>query len=249
MNNIVSLSGGKDSTCMLIKMLEKNEPIHSVVFFDTGWEFPEMYEHITKLQAYTGVKIWTLHPRLPFDYWMTTRPTIAKNGPKKGEVHCVGNGWPLISRRWCTGKKIDTLLYYARPVKNAVQCVGYAADEKTRAFNSTKTKHRFPLQEYGITESNALKICKDHGFHWGGLYEHFSRVSCFCCPFQPIRELRKLRREFPKLWGRMIDMERAIPDGRNKDFNNGKTVYELERRFYQEDQQMSLLDNRSVNKD
>lgn len=45
-SNIVSLSGGKDSTAMLLMMLERGEDIHSVVFFDTGWEFPEMHEHI-----------------------------------------------------------------------------------------------------------------------------------------------------------------------------------------------------------
>lgn len=46
MSNILSISGGKDSTAMMIEMLERNEPIHSAVFFDTGWEFPAMYPHI-----------------------------------------------------------------------------------------------------------------------------------------------------------------------------------------------------------
>ena len=48
--NVVSLSGGKDSTALLLMMLEKNIPVHSAVFFDTGWEFPPMYEHIDKLE-------------------------------------------------------------------------------------------------------------------------------------------------------------------------------------------------------
>ncbi len=73
-NNIVSLSGGKDSTAMLLMMLERKEPIHSVVFFDTGWEFPEMYDHIRLIEKITGLKVWTLNSRLPFLYWMTARP-------------------------------------------------------------------------------------------------------------------------------------------------------------------------------
>ena len=48
MNNTISLSGGKDSTAMLNIMLGRGESIHSAVFFDTGWEFPEMLEHIIK---------------------------------------------------------------------------------------------------------------------------------------------------------------------------------------------------------
>ena len=57
MNQIVSLSGGKDSTAMLHLMLEKGEPFHSVIFFDTGWEFPQMYEHLDLVEKKTGIEI------------------------------------------------------------------------------------------------------------------------------------------------------------------------------------------------
>ncbi len=35
MNNVISFSGGKDSTAMLHLMLDRGESIHSVLFFDT----------------------------------------------------------------------------------------------------------------------------------------------------------------------------------------------------------------------
>lgn len=41
----VSLSGGKDSTAMLLLMIERGMPIDTVISADTGTEFPEMYEH------------------------------------------------------------------------------------------------------------------------------------------------------------------------------------------------------------
>ena len=72
--NVVSLSGGKDSTAMLLMLLERGEPVADVVFFDTGWEFPEMYEHLEKLEAFTGLKITRLRPRLPVDVERTSRP-------------------------------------------------------------------------------------------------------------------------------------------------------------------------------
>ena len=47
----VSLSGGKDSTCMLLMMIEKQMPIDVVLFADTGMEFPEMYGHLEQLKS------------------------------------------------------------------------------------------------------------------------------------------------------------------------------------------------------
>ena len=46
--HIVSFSGGKDSTAMLLKMIEKGMPIDEIIFCDTTAEFPEMYDHIKK---------------------------------------------------------------------------------------------------------------------------------------------------------------------------------------------------------
>lgn len=54
MENIVSFSGGKDSTAMLLMMLEKNMPIDEIIFCDTGKEFPQMYDYIDKVQKYMG---------------------------------------------------------------------------------------------------------------------------------------------------------------------------------------------------
>ena len=45
----VSLSGGKDSTAMLLLMIERSLPINTVLWADTGMEFPEMYDHIRKV--------------------------------------------------------------------------------------------------------------------------------------------------------------------------------------------------------
>ena len=63
--HVVSLSGGKDSTAMLIMMLERGLPVDEVVWFDTGWEFPAMVGHIGKVEAETGVPGTRLRPDLP----------------------------------------------------------------------------------------------------------------------------------------------------------------------------------------
>lgn len=239
-NHVLSISGGKDSTAMMLEMLERGESIHSAVFFDTGWEFPAMYPHIERLEKYTGVRIWRLHPVMPFDYWMTARPIVAMKGPDRGKINRIGYGWPSPSRRWCTRLKVDAIARYSGPIQDAVQCVGYAADEADRNFLDKVIK-RFPLIEYGITEADALKICYRHGFDWDGLYEHFSRVSCFCCPLKSLKELRTLRKHFPGLWKRMLEMERNIvPFEGRRGFKDWKSVADLDRRFAEEDRQMPI---------
>ena len=47
--HVVSLSGGKDSTAMLLLMLEMGMQVDEIVNVDTGMEFPGMAEHILSL--------------------------------------------------------------------------------------------------------------------------------------------------------------------------------------------------------
>lgn len=82
------------------------------------------------------------------------------------------------------------------------QYVGIAADEAHRC----KDLH-YPLVEWGMTEADCLRYCKKHGFDWGGLYDIFRRVSCWCCPLQPLNELRKLRIHCPNLWQKLLYMD------------------------------------------
>ena len=55
MKHIVSFSGGKDSTAMLLKMIEKNMQIDKIVYLEVmatktiGAEYPEMYLYLDKI--------------------------------------------------------------------------------------------------------------------------------------------------------------------------------------------------------
>lgn len=237
MNQIISFSGGKDSTAMALLMLEKGEPIHSVMAFDTGWEFPQMLEHWQQFEEYTGLEIVRLYPRESFEYLMLDRPLKTRNPNAKGSK---GYGWPSAMRRWCTREKVAATKRYYKTVESPVVCIGFAADESGRAqgitLNKKKVPSRFPLIEWGIDEDAALKICKRHGFHWGGLYDQFRRVSCFCCPLQRLGELRTLRREYPELWQRMLGWDKRRPSY-NPGFKDRTTLHDLDRRFAEEDKQ------------
>ena len=107
----VSLSGGKDSTAMLLLMIEQDMPINMVLSADTGMEFPEMYEHLAKLDEHLfrerGIHITTLRHPKGFEYLMfdepKQKPRSLENRARLG-IPPYGNGWPGIRVRWCTGQ-------------------------------------------------------------------------------------------------------------------------------------------------
>lgn len=213
----VNLSGGKDSTAMLVLMIERGMPIDLVLSADTGMEFPEMYEHLQKVDDYLfrerGLHITTLrHPR-GFEYMMFDEPKQKQSSIERrlqqGLPLC-GNGWPGIKVRWCTGQLKTHLISKEtnrlKKEKNALHYVGIAADEAWRC-KADKNK-RYPLVEWGVTETEALQICYDRGFDFGGLYELYRRCSCWCCPFQRIGALRTMRTQHPELWARLLDLDR-----------------------------------------
>ena len=217
MRQIVSLSGGKDSTAMLLLMLERGEQVDDVVFFDWGMEFPEMYEHLQRLETYIGRPITRLYPRASFEWFMFDFPK--RDGS-------LGYGWPQARAKWCNRVKCRAI---NRHSKDATVCIGYAYEERfsrpqaTSHMTEAGVTGRFPLLEWGVSETEALKYCKAHGFDWGGLYKHFSRVSCWCCPFKRTRDYETLRREFPELWQRMCDMDSRSP----WPFPNAKVTFEV----------------------
>ena len=98
-----------------------------------------------------------------------------------------------------------------------------------------------------MTEADCLKYCYDRGFTWGGLYEIWDRVSCWCCPLQGLEDLRKLREYRPELWERLRKMDRLInekctagnPPGSmlaRVNFKFTTSFRDIERRFEVEDE-------------
>ena len=89
----VSLSGGKDSSCLLILMIEKGLPIDCVLYADTGMEFPEMEAHIAKLDDFLfrerGLHITTLRHPCGFEWLMFHGLVFAAVGFIGGDTDMV----------------------------------------------------------------------------------------------------------------------------------------------------------------
>ena len=111
--------------------------------------------------------------------------------------------------------------------KDTVEFHGIAFDEKKRTSNNKGRNIKYPLVDWKIIEKQALEYCYSKGLDWGGLYEKFHRVSCWCCPMSRIGELRVLYNDFPKLWGKLKEMDAKC----FRRFRSDYSVEQLEDKF------------------
>ena len=234
---VANFSGGKDSTAMVLHMIELGEHIDEVVCCDTYKEFPAMYRHIEKVKMVVedvGIKFTTIRAEPGFDYLMFDH----RVKPRNKVANTQGYSWPNSRNRWCTTRlKVNVINRYFKELKtryNVIRCLGIAADEGYRLErdNNKDPNHRHPLVEWGWTEADCLKYCYRYGYDWEGLYEIFSRVSCWCCPLQRVGELKKLRKHFPNLWEELRDMDKRTW----RQFLANYSVEDLETRFQLEDE-------------
>lgn len=230
---IVSFSGGKDSTAMLLRMIELGEHIDEVIWCDTYKEFPAMYRHVEKVRAIVdaaGIKFTVLKGEKSFDYYMFDHKPKRRKAAFAGKA---GYSWPSAKIRWCTRvlklSVIDRYLKKQNESNQIVQCIGIAADEGyrlERKANQSKN-HRHPLVEWGWTEKDCIEYCRTRGFDWEGLYDKFKRVSCWCCPLKGFDEYRTLHDFYPDLWQELKEMDRRTYGTFLKNYS----VSDLEIRF------------------
>ena len=224
---IVSFSGGKDSTWMLLEMIRRNEHIDEVVFFDTGWEFPQMMRHVERIKKLVedkGIKFTTLHPKKSFDYYMFDHKINKRSGEQQ-----VGRSWCGYGGcRWGTREKIAVINKYFKSQQNYVQCIGIAADELDRLEKEYNENKRFPLVEWGVTEAECLEGCYSLGYDWGGVYDNLTRVSCKFCSLMNLSNARSIWAHYPEVWDELKQYQRNtyLPFK-----GEGKSVFDLEVRF------------------
>ena len=101
MKKILCYSGGKDSTAMLIHLLETNAQIDDIIYVDVGdWIWDSSKKHLKDVQSKLGVKINIID---------------VKEDIQKGFERW---GFPSFMNRWCTGIKRDSMAQY---IKNKFQ--------------------------------------------------------------------------------------------------------------------------------
>ena len=234
MRYIASVSGGKDSLAMILKILELNYPLTDVVFYDTGMEFNSIYNNINKLKSILSEKnvvLTTLKPKTDFLYDMLIKPHYTKNNELK-----FGYEWCGRMCRWRTTDKTQTISNYLKSFNEPYkEYIGIAYDEKERIKDKL-----YPLVDLKMTEKDCLEYCYSKGFCWNEngteLYSVLDRVSCWCCWNKSIKELRNIYNKLPDTWNKLLALQSRI----DKPFKDNATLFDLEKRFKQENKQLKL---------
>lgn len=245
MKYVASLSGGKDSVAMVLRLMEENRPLTNAVFFDTGMEFKAIYNILDKIEpeirAY-GAEFKVLKPENEFLVDMLLRPVNPGTEREKWGYDWCGN-----LCRWRTSGKIGSINKYLTSLNDEyIQYIGIAADEPNRVkYENGKT---YPLVEWGMTEAECLQYCYDRDYHWKEgdveLYSILDRVSCWCCANKNLKELRNMYHYLPRYWGLLKGLQSRI----DRPFkNNTYTIFDLEKRFKEEDSQINLFDLMKAN--
>ena len=234
MIKVASISGGKDSTAMLIVLAMEDTPLDYVVFLNTGLEFPQTIRFIREkldpwCREHFGLNITFIYPKKPFGYYF-----------QKYGVPNAPNG------RWCCRVlKKDPFYYWLKENvedSDIILYLGYAYNEKERFERAKREAEKWwkrrsknvivkaPLIEAKIDEKGAKEICKKHKL-LNPLYEHFDRTGCWLCPFQGKRDWFKLYKYYPQLWEAAKRIERKSIEMGKYAFRQEYTLEDLENKF------------------
>ena len=148
--SIVALSGGKDSVATLIKVLETGW-VPEVVFCDTGWEHPKLYEYLKYLER--ALPIGDIR--------------FLKSNKYAGFIDMViqKKRFPSTMARFCTEvlkvePMIDYLLDEVGHSFIVYQGIRAQESEKRRKMRPSCTYFKYYLEPYGYTADNKPKYHK-----------------------------------------------------------------------------------------
>lgn len=228
MKHIVSFSGGKDSTAMLLRMIELKYPIDKIVFADTTLEFPEMYEWIDKIEKIVyekiGLKITRVSAKHSFDDWFYSKWTRGKNTDKI-------RGFPFVTRP-CWWQRDVKDIPLSKECKGNTTYIGIAKDEEHRSKRKRYSKgiYLFPLIEWGWTEQDCADYLERRGLKHP-LYGKFKRTGCWLCPKQSLQSLENLYLYYPDLWEKLKQYEKDSPQGFKPNFSLEEFEKKLRRKY------------------
>jgi 3'-phosphoadenosine 5'-phosphosulfate sulfotransferase (PAPS reductase)/FAD synthetase len=204
MINVLSLSGGKDSTAAALYLREAGIE-HVRVFMDTGWEHASLYEHLDYLEAGLGpiVRIRS-EIGVPDGYEAEVAELETRLGRPSPMVRWAVRKamFPSRVRRWCTQElKVRPFLRWVEEQDSDVlNIVGIRAEESAARSGLPEREPMTGAEHVEVwrplirwTEQDVIDIHSRHGMKPCRLYlEGASRVGCWPCIMARKSELRML---------------------------------------------------------
>lgn len=186
MRNYLSFGGGVNSTAMLLLLTDEKWKFETI-YVDHECDWPETREYVQMIKRYFPVTI--LSPSVE------GFSNLYEYADKYKMI-------PSRKKRWCTDKfKVRVINQYVK--KPCFSLIGFSSDESHRAKLSTEKgiENRFPLLEYEIDRNECIHIIKKFGFPVP------IKSGCYFCPFQRIKQWKKLRKIHPELFCKAKKLE------------------------------------------
>ncbi len=249
---LANLSGGRDSTAMVVKWLESGKDLDYIIFCNTGFEFPAMYSYISKLDNYLkkhfNKQITIIQNGNTMEKWAFEKPI------SKGKDEGRKRGLPkVVGKDYCTRelkiKPTRDFVLSKSPNKfknTALISYTYNEVENGRVSNLEYAISCYPLHEWKMNEPEVTEFLKERGI-MNPLYNDFSRTGCFFCPKQSLRSFYTLFKKYPQEWEFMKKWEKHASDLNcvNTTWHRDFKLTELEERFKKEgvEREQELFNN------
>lgn len=235
MRHIASVSFGKDSLAMLLKILENPDiyPLDEIVFCDVmaneneSGNFDLQHEFILKtipiIERLAKVPVVIVKAETSFE-----EQFYKKKGSRAKNPNTI-YGFPMTICAWCNDRlKMKPLDNYFKSQGDHIRYLGLAFDEPKRVARLEKNEIA-PLYELGITEEQAKQICKENNL-LSPIYQYFDRDGCWFCPKQSNKSLKIIWEKFPRYWNKLREWQKDSP----VPFKPNLTIFDLEKKFEKE---------------
>jgi 3'-phosphoadenosine 5'-phosphosulfate sulfotransferase (PAPS reductase)/FAD synthetase len=204
---IASVSGGKDSTAMVLALKERGIPFR-MAFADTGWEAEETYAYLDVIERAVGQKI----------------DRVGRPGGMLERAKHLGT-FPARLQRWCTQDlKVKPLREYHDRVslgcgRDTISAIGIRSDESQQRANAAEFEDDArwggfvwrPLIHW--TVEDVIKMHKKHAVPMNPLYHMgFNRVGCFPCIYTTKDEIRMVAEHAPERIDLIREAESELTD-------------------------------------
>ncbi len=200
----LSFGAGVNSVALYLLLEKMNVPFEAIMV-NHETDIPETYEYLDYLRT-KDFKITEIKPNV--------------KGFSSLYEYCKSYKFlPSCYLRWCTSK-FKTIPFYKWIAKPCVVYIGYSAEETHRFIDRPRkdVTFKYPLVEEGINRSECKRIIERAGLRVP------PKSGCWICPFQSKKQLRKLYREHPVLFDKLIELEKIR--------GNRHTLKELPIQYY-----------------
>lgn len=192
---MASVSWGKDSLAMLLRLIYENKPLNEVVFFDTGMEFQAIYNvrnAALGMLKVRGITYTELKPAKPFLYTMLDKPVKGrdrKGYPMLKEALKVIEAWGFKYKRvgfqWVKQNRSGNGYFFGlgRWTRgNTEPCLIAVKGKPHRASNSVSQLIFAPLRAHSqkpdITRDKIRELMGGSLLHRAFCKEYNTRLGC-----------------------------------------------------------------------